>query len=79
MAVSTPNKKRKLSSPLSMTQKEYNDAKESLRMVASTMSMTLTNASTTMAEAKAQIDNTAQQMDEIVQFFAEASLDDSEA
>ena len=62
-----------------MTQKEYNDAKESLRMVASTMSMTLTNASTTMAEAKAQIDNTAQQMDEIVQFFAEASLDDSEA
>jgi len=57
---------------------EHKEATNTLRSVASTMSLTLANAATVYTEGKEQLDAAAQQMAEIVHYFENTNLEDSD-
>ena len=81
MAVSTPKKRKMFHNPKHgniMSYIEHKEATNTLRSVASTMSLTLANAATVYTEGKEQLDAAAQQMAEIVHYFENTNLEDDE-
>ena len=78
MAVSTPKKRKMFNNPKHgniMSYIEHKEARDTLRSVANTMSLTLANAATVYTEGKEQLDAAAQQMAEIVEYFENTHLE----
>lgn len=79
MAVSTPKKRKMFNNPGNiMSYIEHKEARDTLRNLANTMSLTLANAATVYTEGKEQLDAAAQQMAEIVHYFENTNLEDDE-
>ena len=79
MAASTPKKRKMFNNPGDMRSfKENKEARDYLRNLANTMSLTLANAATVYTEGKEQLDAAAQQMAEIVHYFENTNLEDSD-
>ena len=75
MAASTPKKRKMFNNPGNMSFKEHKEARDTLRNLANTMSLTLANAATVYTEGKEQLDAAAQQMAEIVEYFENTHLE----